>query len=120
MSLYAFAPLRYQSLQSNCSQGESAALSRRSSGRAQASAPAASRPAPQKRGLAQSRRAIRPATPEDEEGEEEEQEEEEEEDDEEETGSVVDDDREARLKKSGLAREVHHISVVSQLTLHRI
>ena len=108
VSLYAFPPLRYHSLQSNCSQGESAASSRRSSGRAQPSTGAASRAAPQKRSLAQTRRAVRPATPEDEDGEEEEHEgEEEEEEDEEETSSVVDDDREARLKKSGLAKEVH-------------
>jgi hypothetical protein len=86
----------------------SVASSRRSNGRARPAASAA-RPAQQKRGLGQTRRAIRPPTPEelqDESEEEEEEGEEEEGEDEDDTSTVVEDDRENRLSKSGLAKEV--------------
>jgi hypothetical protein len=103
--------LRHLPGESDCAQDGSVASSRRSSGRA-TPARGTGRQAPQKRGLAQGRRPVRPATPEDDEDEEEEDEEEEGEE-EEETGSdedastPADGSRGAKSRTSTLAKEVH-------------
>jgi hypothetical protein len=88
----------------DCVQDGSGTSSRRSSGRA-TPARGGARQAPQKRGLAQGRRPVRPATPDDDDDEGEGEEDEEESGSDEDASVAADGERGAKSRKSTLAKE---------------